>query len=82
MYLVSKKRVRLLENILENLVFLTKDDLKEIHYATLDVLEETGVRVDQEDALKLLNDAGATVDFKERIVKIPRILIEEVVKKA
>lgn len=64
------------------MVFLTNDDLKKIHDATLDVLEETGVRVNQEDALKLLKDAGATVDVKESIVKIPRGLIEEVVKKA
>jgi trimethylamine--corrinoid protein Co-methyltransferase len=71
-----------LRDILENLVFLTNADLEKIHYATLDVLEETGVRVDQEDALRLLNDAGAAVNFKERIVKIPRGLVEEVVKKA
>jgi len=64
------------------MVFLSNDDLKKIHDATLDVLEETGVRVNHEDALKLLKDAGATVDAKERIVKIPRGLIEEVVKKA
>jgi len=66
----------------ENLGVLGKDELKSIHSSTLRILEETGVRVDEENALKLLKDAGATVNFKERIAKIPHSLIEEMIKKA
>jgi len=71
-----------LENSYENLGFLKRDELGRIHSSTLKVLEETGVRVDEENALRLLDDAGATVDFKRKIVKIPESLTEELIKKA
>jgi len=71
-----------LENPYESPVFLRRKDLRRIHSSTLKVLEETGVRVDEENALKLLDDAGATVDFKRKIVKVPQSLIEELIKKA
>jgi trimethylamine--corrinoid protein Co-methyltransferase len=71
-----------LNGLPENASALSKNELSSIHSATLDILEKTGVRVDEENALKLLKDAGARVDFKEKIVKIPRGLIEEMTKKA
>jgi trimethylamine--corrinoid protein Co-methyltransferase len=61
---------------------MKREDLRRIHSSTLKVLEETGVRVDEENALKLLDDAGATVDFKRRIVRVPQSLVEELIKKA
>jgi len=72
----------LLGSSYESLAFLKGKDLERIHYSTLRILEETGVRVDEETALKLLDDAGATVDFKQRIVRVPRSLVEELIKKA
>ena len=72
----------MLQNLYEGPGFLKREDLRKIHSSTLKILEETGVRVDEENALKILGDAGATVDFKLRIVKVPQSLIEEVVKKA
>ena len=71
-----------MNKICENTSALGKDELGSIHSSTLDVLEKAGVKVDEENALKLLKDAGATVDFQEKIVKIPRGLIEEMTKKA
>jgi len=71
-----------LENLYEGLGFLRREDLRRIHCSTLKILEETGVRVDEENALKLLDDAGATVDFKRKIVRIPESLVEELIKKA
>jgi len=65
-----------------NTGFLSKDDLKSIHSSTLNILEKTGVKVDEENALKLLKNAGATVDFKGKIARIPHGLIEEIIKKA
>jgi len=67
---------------LESLNLLNKDDLRRVHSSTLHILEKIGVRVDEENALNLLKGAGATVDFKEKIVKIPHGLIEEMIKKA
>ena len=66
----------------ENTSALVKAQLNSIHSSTLEILEKTGVRVDEENALKLLQNAGATVDFKTKIAKIPRGLIEEMTKRA
>jgi len=72
----------LLESSYESLGLLKREDLGRIHSSTLKVLEETGVRVDEENALKLLDNAGATVDFKRKIVRVPQSLVEELIKKA
>jgi trimethylamine--corrinoid protein Co-methyltransferase len=71
-----------LENLYEGLSFLKREDLEKIHSSTLKILEETGIRVDEENALKLLDDAGATVDFRRKMVRAPQSLVEEMVKKA
>jgi len=41
---------------------LSREELREIHYATLDVLQHTGVVVHSEEALRVLDEAGADVD--------------------
>jgi trimethylamine--corrinoid protein Co-methyltransferase len=71
-----------LNNSTDALGFLGKDDSKRIHQSTLNVLERTGVKVDEENALKLLKDGGATVDFRQKTAKIPHSLMEEMIKKA
>ena len=71
-----------MESSYESPAFLKREDLGRIHSSTLKILEETGVRVDEENALKLLDDAGATVDFKRKIVRVPQSLVEELIKKA
>jgi len=60
---------------------LSDSQIEEIHRATLDVLEKTGVRFESERALKLLQQNGCTVDFKERIARIPGFLVEECIRK-
>jgi trimethylamine--corrinoid protein Co-methyltransferase len=74
--------VLVLKDLSDGIGFLRKDDLKRIHLSTMNVLERTGVKVDEENALKLLKDAGATVDLKEKTAKIPHSLMEEMIKKA
>ena len=59
---------------------LTKDEVYRIHTATLEVLERVGVRVEEDNALKLLEDQGATVNFSKKIAKIPPHLVEEAIK--
>jgi len=58
------------------------DELYRIHCATIEILEDIGVRVDEEEALHLLRDIGAYVDDKTRIVKIPEFLVEEAIQAA
>ncbi len=66
----------------EHLKTLSSNEIKEIHQATLEVLERTGIRIYESTALKILKDAGAYVDEKNKLVKIPSHLVEESVKKA
>ena len=52
-----------------------------IHLAALEVLRRTGVRVHQNEALRLLKDAGAHVD-DGTLVKIPAALVQWALRQA
>jgi len=58
----------------------TEDQLQKLHLASLEILERTGVRVYEKEALKLLKDAGAFID--RDLVRIPAWLVEEAIKSA
>lgn len=60
---------------------LSSDEVYDIHVATLEVLERTGVVVHEKRALRLLDDAGAIVDLKRETAKIPDYLIQEAITK-
>ena len=60
---------------------LSDDQLYDIHMATLEVLEKTGVLVKHDEALQLLADAGASVDYESKRAHIPQFLVEEAVQK-
>ncbi|MCL4822716.1 MAG: trimethylamine methyltransferase family protein, partial [Anaerolineales bacterium] len=55
---------------------LSDSEKERIHADTLKVLETVGVRYYSEKALKLLEDAGARVDYDEKIARIPPALAE------
>ncbi len=59
-----------------------ESDMKSLHWGTLDVLENTGIKVFSKECLKLLEDAGSTVDYKDSSAKIPGNLVEEAIRKA
>jgi trimethylamine---corrinoid protein Co-methyltransferase len=60
--------------------WFSTSQLEEIHSATIDVLERAGVRVDHDESLKLLKEAGCLV--KDRVVKIPGWMIDEAIRVA
>ena len=60
---------------------LTKGQIKRIYLGILEILENVGVVFNEKNALKIFNDAGAVVDEKTRIVKIPQYLVEEAIRK-
>jgi len=64
------------------LKILNSDELYEIHLATLEILERVGVKVSEQKALRMLAEAGASVDFKEKIARIPGYIVEEAIEKA
>lgn len=70
--MVSRKQMlRVLEN----------DQLDAIHSATLKVLERTGVLVNSDEALDLLEKNGLEVDRKTRIVRMPESTVSEAIRR-
>jgi len=63
------------------LQLLRKDQIKQIHLASLEILERTGVQVMLPEALDLLEKAGAWI-LSENMVKIPSHLVEEALRSA
>jgi trimethylamine--corrinoid protein Co-methyltransferase len=60
----------------------TDDELYKIHLATLAVLEKTGIFVETEEALNIFAGAGAEVDRKKKIVKIPPYVVDDAIRSA
>ncbi len=59
------------------LTLIDKETIEKIHIETARVLEQGGVNFENEEALKLLKDAGAIVDGKN--VRIPTKLLEKTI---
>lgn len=60
----------------------TDDETYDIHLATLEVLEKTGVFVDDQEARDVFDGFGAVVDQKNKTVKIPPYLVEDAIRSA
>lgn len=56
---------------------LSEKQVEDIHKATMDVLMTTGVRMDSDKALDILEKAGATVDRAEHRVRIPENMVTD-----
>jgi len=61
---------------------LSTDEVTRIHDASIEVLANTGVKVDDVQARKMLCDAGAAVGKSNEIIQIPETLVHEALKKA
>ncbi len=60
---------------------LSKDEINEIHLATLKILEDTGVKIFEPEAVELLRKAGSFIK-DDNIVKIPSFLVEMAIQRA
>ena len=56
---------------------LSEEEKHQVHVRTLEILANTGVRVDTAMGRQLLGGAGAQVDEGNHIVRIPNTLVEE-----
>ncbi|MCP4450543.1 MAG: hypothetical protein GY809_03715 [Planctomycetes bacterium] len=65
-----------------SLNILTDEDIKKIHRGTLEVLDQTGVFVEDETALDCFESGGARVDRESKMVQIPPQLVEEAIRSA
>ncbi len=59
------------------LELLSPDDVKQIHEATLDVIENVGVKFHSHKALDILEANGATVDRESTVARIPAAVVEK-----
>ncbi len=64
------------------LKFLNREEIEMIHRASLDVLEEAGVSIQDPDFLRFLETAGAVVDYDKKTARMPPALINDCMKKA
>lgn len=62
-------------------MLLTATECQRIHAAALTVLSEVGVRVDDPEIVRRLEEAGSTLDSTNR-VRIPAALVEWALRQA
>ncbi len=74
------KNIKSVTNPRLKLEILTPDDVQQIHEATLEIIEKTGVRFPSKNALKIWEKHGAKVDHETMVVKVPAELVEEAIK--
>jgi trimethylamine--corrinoid protein Co-methyltransferase len=65
-----------------SLDMFTEDELVDIHQATLEVLFDTGVFVEDGEARRLFAAAGCAVDDETRVVRIPPHVVEAAIRSA
>jgi trimethylamine--corrinoid protein Co-methyltransferase len=64
------------------LKILSNDEIYAIHNTTLQILEDVGLKIQSSRVLNLLSEAGANIDNRKSVVKIPEALVKEAIKKA
>jgi trimethylamine--corrinoid protein Co-methyltransferase len=57
-------------------------DRDDIHLATLEVLERTGVNVEHDEAFDVFADGGCRVDRDRGVVRIPAHIVEDAIRSA
>ena len=58
------------------LTVLSQQEVQKLHRSAIEILHTIGVHVPHEDVLDLFQEAGATVDRQQQIVKIPEDLVQ------
>jgi len=75
---ISTYRSNYSQQLSPQLKWFSTAQLEEIHSATVDVLERAGVKVNHEESLRLLEEAGCIV--KDGVARIPGWLVEEAIR--
>lgn len=66
---------------LKRLEVMEQNDAEAVHVNSLYLLEKMGIKVVSDEARRLLREAGADVDEKTKVCKIPGHLVEEQLRK-
>jgi len=64
-----------------NCELMSTADKKTIHEATLEVMEDVGIRIHSQTARTALSEAGAVVDDKTKVVRFPVGVVNSLVKR-
>ncbi len=80
--MLRKRKTGIKRNSGFSLNVMTDDEAHEIHLATLEVLQQTGVFVESEKALEVLDGGGCRVDPKTKTVKFPAWVVEDAIRSA
>jgi len=77
-----EKKIKSITNPKLSLNILDANEVQQIHTATLDVIESTGVKFPSHKALDILEEHGAQVDRATLIARIPGNIVENYIAKA
>jgi trimethylamine--corrinoid protein Co-methyltransferase len=55
---------------------LSREEIREMHQAALNILEDPGVKINHEEALDIFKRGGAEVDLEKQVAHIPLSLVE------
>jgi hypothetical protein len=80
--MIRRLKVGIQRNSGFSLNVMTDDEAHEIHLATLEVLRDTGVFVESEEAMAIYDGAGCIVDPKTKTVKFPAWVVEDAIRSA
>ncbi|MCF8068704.1 MAG: trimethylamine methyltransferase family protein [Desulfobacterales bacterium] len=58
---------------------LSKDMIEDIHNATLEIMQTTGIRFDSDRALDIFEKGGCWVNRKTKVVRFPRHLVNDAI---
>jgi len=75
-------KIKSISNPRLKLGLLSSEDIRQIHRATLEIIESVGVRFPSARALAVWEEHGAKVDRNSMVVKVPGHIIEAALKKA
>ncbi|UCB44809.1 MAG: trimethylamine methyltransferase family protein [Spirochaetota bacterium] len=70
------------ETVAFSLSCFSNNDLEDIHLATLEILQQTGVRVESDEAMEIFEESGASVNRETKQVKISPCLVEDAIHAA
>jgi len=62
------------------LTVFTESDLDDIHLATLEIMEHTGIEVEDDEPLDIYADGGCLVDRDTHMVRIPPHVVEDAIR--
>jgi trimethylamine--corrinoid protein Co-methyltransferase len=75
-------KIKSITNPKLSLEILTREEIQRLHTASLDVIENVGIRFPSKLALDIWEANGAKVDRQTSIVKVPGHIIEDALKQA